>query len=144
MPVHVDVGSVCLFYSERSDQMKTLARTLGCTVAIAIAAVPVLAQTPAGPPAAGQATSETRPATTTVSGDTGLWFVPTGEILPARKWSLSAYRVNFDYDQGFTDVSRWPITFGVGARNRVEVFGALTAVTRIDRDIRPLFGPAPR
>ena len=67
--------------------------------------------------------------------------MPTGEILAARKWSLSAYRVNFDYDQGFTDVSRWPITFGVGARDRVEVFGALTAVTRIDRDIRPLFVP---
>ena len=48
---------------------------------------------------------ETRPATTTINGDTGLWFVPTGEVLPAKRWSLSAYRVNFDRDQGFTDVS---------------------------------------
>ncbi|HTH02123.1 MAG TPA: hypothetical protein VL882_17740, partial [Vicinamibacterales bacterium] len=53
---------------------------------------------------------ETRPATTTVNGDTGLWFVPTGEILPAKKWSVSAYRVNFDRNQGFTDVSDWPVT----------------------------------
>ena len=119
--------------------MKTLARTLGCAVAIAIGAVPVLAQTPAGTPVASQAPAETRPATTTVNGDTGLWFVPTGEILPPKKWSFSVYRVNFDYDQGFTDVSRWPITFGIGAGERVELFGAVTAVTRIDRDIRPLF-----
>ena len=119
--------------------MKTFARILGCAVAITATAIPVLAQTPAGQPAQPQAPSETRPATTTVNGDTGLWFVPTGEILAPRKWSFSAYRVNFDYDQGFTDVSRWPITFGVGAGERVEVFGAITAITRIDRDIRPLF-----
>ena len=65
------------------------------------------------------------PATTTISGDTGLWFVPTGEILPARNWSLSAYRVNFDYDQGFTDVSNWPVTFGFG------VGGSRGAVRRV-------------
>ena len=62
--------------------------------------------------------SSTRPATTTSSGDTGLWFVPTAEILPAKNWSISAYRVNFDYEQGFTDVSRFPITFGVGIADR--------------------------
>ena len=41
------------------------------------------------------------PATTTFLGDTGLWYVPTAEILPARKWSVSGYRVNFDDNQGF-------------------------------------------
>ena len=90
-------------------------------------------------PAIAQERQEMRPATTTASGDTGLWFVPTGEILPARKWSLSAYRVNFDYEQGFTDVSNFPITFGIGVRDRVELFGAVTAVNRIDRDVRPIF-----
>src|SRR6186997_268929 len=59
-------------------------------------------------------TRDTRPATTTFLGDTGLWYVPTGEVLPAGKWSFSAYRVNFDSNQGFTDVSNWPITFGFG------------------------------
>jgi outer membrane protein OmpA-like peptidoglycan-associated protein len=82
---------------------------------------------------------ETRPATTTFRGDTGLWFVPTGEVLPARRWSVSAYRVNFDYNQGFTDVSNWPITFGVGLGDRAELFGAWDVVRRIDRDARPLF-----
>src|SRR5262245_58881076 len=63
------------------------------------------AQTPSTPPPA--TTVETRPATTTFRGDTGLWMVPTGEILPDRKFSISAYRVNFDDNQGFTDISDW-------------------------------------
>jgi outer membrane protein OmpA-like peptidoglycan-associated protein len=90
-------------------------------------------------PAAAQ---ETRPATTTALGDTGLWFVPTAEVLPAKRWSATAHRVNVDYEQGFTDVSNWPLTFGFGLRDRVELFGAVTVVNRIDRDIRPLFGGA--
>src|SRR3972149_2644562 len=83
----------------------------------------------------------TRPATTTFRGDTGLWMVPTGEVLPARKGSISAYRVNFDDNQGFTDVSNWPVTFGIGVGDRAGIFGAWRLVNRIDRDIRPLFVP---
>src|SRR6476620_6375775 len=83
-------------------------------------------QTPQTSAPAATTPSETRPATTTVDGDTGLWFVPTGEILPAKKWSLSVYRVNFDRDQGFTDVSDWPLTVGVGVADRAEIFGAWT------------------
>jgi outer membrane protein OmpA-like peptidoglycan-associated protein len=98
-------------------------------------AAPVLAQAPPSPvPAA------TRPATTTASGDTGIWFVPTAETLAPRKWSVSVYRVNFDFQPGFTDVSNWPVTFGAGIGQRFELFGAVTAVRRIDRDLRPLFG----
>jgi outer membrane protein OmpA-like peptidoglycan-associated protein len=68
-----------------------------------------------------------------------LWYVPTGEVLPDRKWSVSAYRVNFDDNQGFTDVSNWPLTFAFGLKDRAEIFGAWTLVSRVDRDIRPLF-----
>jgi peptidoglycan-associated lipoprotein len=84
---------------------------------------------------------QTRPATTTFMGDTGLWYVPTGEVLPRKKWSISAYRVNFDDNQGFTDVSNWPLTFGFGLGDRAEIFGSWVLVNRIDRDIRPLFFP---
>jgi hypothetical protein len=85
-------------------------------------------------------TVDTRPAAPTPQGDTtGLWFVPSGDVLPDRKWSFSLYRVNFDYDQGFTDVSDWPVTFAVGLRDRFEIFGSLTIVNRIDRDVRPIF-----
>jgi outer membrane protein OmpA-like peptidoglycan-associated protein len=82
---------------------------------------------------------QTRPATTTFMGDTGLWYVPTGEVLPRKRWSISAYRVNFDDNQGFTDVSNWPLTFGFGVGGHAEIFGSWVLVNRIDRDIRPLF-----
>ena len=83
--------------------------------------------------------SITRPATTTFLGDTGLWFVPTGEVLPDGKVSFSAYRANFDRELGFTDISHHALTFGIGVRNRLELFGSFRVNTRIDRDVRPLF-----
>jgi outer membrane protein OmpA-like peptidoglycan-associated protein len=82
---------------------------------------------------------ETRSAKTTASGDTGLFFVPTAEVLPAKRFSFSLYRTNIDDGQGFTDVSNWPLTVGVGVGGRAEIFGAFNLMTRIDRDTRPLF-----
>jgi len=114
-------------------------RTLGLAGVLSAAGTTAFAQTPAAQTATPPPAAETRPATTTINGDTGLWFVPTGEVLPAKKWSLSAYRVNFDRDQGFTDISDWPVTFGVGLGDRAEIFGAWTVVRRVDRDVRPLF-----
>ena len=67
-------------------------------------------QTPMSQQPATMTNGDTRKATTTADGDTGLWFVPTGEILPAKRWSFSVYRVNFDYEEGFTDMSTWPVT----------------------------------
>ena len=123
--------------------MRQCASTWGLAAWLVATPLTAIAQTPAPqqlpPPPAS--TTETRPATTTYMGDTGLWMVPTGEILPAGKFSISAYRVNFDDNQGFTDVSNWPITFGYGVGDRAEIFGALTVVNRVDRDIRPLFAP---
>ncbi len=105
---------------------------LGFTVVMASAQPP-----PPAPPA--PTTTETRPAMTTFLGDTGLWYVPTAEILPARKWSVSGYRVNFDDNQGFTDVSNWPVTFAFGVKDHAELFGSFAVVNRIDRDVRPLY-----
>ncbi len=81
----------------------------------------------------------TRRATTTFLGDTGLWFVPTAEILPDGKISASGYRANFDREQGSTDISHFAVTFGIGVRDRVEFFGSFILDTRIDRDSRPIF-----
>ncbi|HEY6509249.1 MAG TPA: OmpA family protein [Vicinamibacterales bacterium] len=86
---------------------------------------------------------DTRPATPTFLGDTGLWFVPTAEVVRPKGVSVSVYRTEMDYNQGFTDVSFFPVTAAVGIGTRVEVFGSLRAVTRIDRDMRPLFSPDP-
>ena len=85
---------------------------------------------------------ETRPGTTTWLGDTGLWFVPTAEILPAGKVSVSGYRANIDREQGQTDISHFIGTFGIGVGDRVEIFGSVRADTRIRRDFRPLFDPS--
>src|SRR5258708_15139870 len=65
---------------------------------------------------------QTRPATTTFMGDTGLWYVPTGEVLPAKKWSMSAYRVSFNDNQGFSNVANWTLTFADCAGGRAENF----------------------
>jgi peptidoglycan-associated lipoprotein len=87
----------------------------------------------------GSSTPEDRPATSTDWGDTGLWFVPTGEVLPAGRLSFSFARTESDFEQGFTDVSSWPVSIGVGLGDRAEIFGSLRVVTRIDRDTTPLF-----
>jgi hypothetical protein len=112
-------------------------RILPLAVVCGLAAVSAAAQ----PRAPTAAPFDARAAIPTASGDTGLWSVPTAEVLLPREWSLSAHHVNADYDQGFTDVSNWPVTFGLGMDARVEVFAALTIVNRIDRDVRPLFFP---
>jgi outer membrane protein OmpA-like peptidoglycan-associated protein len=93
-------------------------------------------------PVTGSA-QDTRPATTTIYGDTGLWWLPTAEILPARKVSASAYRTNYDRQQGFTDISNFLGSVAVGVRDRVELFGSFRVVTRVDRDLRPLFTSDP-
>src|SRR4051812_42698268 len=98
----------------------------------------------AGPAWAQDATGpqDVRPAVTTFWGDTGLWFVPTAEILKPGGWAFGAYRTEQDFSQGATDVSHYPATFAVGAGSRMELFGAVRVVTAIDRDARPIFNPA--
>jgi outer membrane protein OmpA-like peptidoglycan-associated protein len=92
--------------------------------------------TTAPPQSSSQAaTTDTRPATTTFYGDTGLWFVPTAEIVPHGKGSGSGYRANWDYRQGLTDVSHFAITGAGGLKDRVEIFGSFRVDTRIDRDL---------
>lgn len=85
-------------------------------------------------------TDETRPALPTVSGDTGLWFVPTAEVLPAGRWSGSIYRANFDRRQGLTDVSHIGLTLARGFGDHVELFGGWRVV-RLARGTQPFFVP---
>ena len=81
-----------------------------------------------------------RPSLPTINGDTGLWFVPTAEVLPNGKWSFSAFRANFDRRQGLTDVNQIGLTAAIGLGDRFEVFGSWRTV-RLDRDVRPVFVP---
>src|SRR4051812_11479531 len=90
-------------------------------------------------PSSSTATAETRPATTTFFGDTGLWFAPTAEVLPGGKWSVSGNRRGTNFIQGYTNVGDFAGTFAVGIKNRAEIFGSFLFDTRIDRDLYPLF-----
>jgi hypothetical protein len=124
---------------------RVFAIVLAATLSVAAYAPAAFAQAPgpatSSPPSAMSAPSGQRPATPTVNGDTGLWFLPTGDVLPARRWSFGASRESVSFAQGFTEVSNWPITAAIGLRGRAELFGALIVVNRIDRDVRPLFFP---
>src|SRR5579862_3121169 len=92
------------------------------------------------PPSSSSATAEeTRPATTTFFGDTGLWFVPTAEVLANGKWSVSGYRRGTNYIEGYTNVGDFAGTFAVGIKDRAEIFGSLLVDTRVARNLRPVF-----
>src|SRR5262245_40795623 len=101
---------------------------------LANAQTPSPSQTSTPPPASSDAV---RPATTTFFGDTGLWYVPTAEVLPNGKWSVSGYRRGTNWIQGYTNVADFAATFGIGIEDRAEIFGSFLVDTRIDRDIRP-------
>ena len=120
-----------------------------CVMTLAVAAS-ALAQSGSSGTSTGQSTTatqasssstaeETRPATTTFNGDTGLWFVPTAEVLGKGQWSASAYRRGTNWIQGYTNVADFAGTFAYGFGGRTEVFGSFLVDTRIDRDIRPIF-----
>ena len=91
-------------------------------------------------PAAAQSGDATRPGGSTFLGDTGLWFVPTAEVLAGGAVAASGQFVDFNREQGFSNIQHVAGTFATGVGGRVEVFGSVRFLTRIDRDIRPLFG----
>ena len=108
-------------------------RSLKLAMACVLIAAGASAQTPA------TTDDSTRPATTTFTGDTGIWYVPTAEVLADGTWSVSAYRRGTNWIQGYTNVADFAGTFGYGIKDRAEIFGSFLVDTRIDRDIRPIF-----
>src|SRR2546427_12200161 len=59
------------------------------------------------------ATTDTRPATTTFYGDTGLWYVPTADILAHGKWSVSGDRRGTNLIHGCTHAADCATPFEV-------------------------------
>jgi outer membrane protein OmpA-like peptidoglycan-associated protein len=80
---------------------------------------------------------DSRPGGNTVFGDTGIWFVPTGETLPKGRWSGGSQLVNFDRSEGFSDITDIGGMFAFGATDRIEVFGTF-GMRRIDADLVPV------
>src|SRR5262245_16185544 len=97
------------------------------------------AQTPPASSTAPQSDTTTRPSTMTSVGDTGLWFVPTADVLPRHKWSAGGFRSGFTFKQGFTSVNELNGTFAFGAFRGMEIFGALTVDRSLNRNLRPVF-----
>jgi outer membrane protein OmpA-like peptidoglycan-associated protein len=87
----------------------------------------------------GAASDERRPTTTTFLGDTGIWYVPTAEILGSGTWSVGGARRGTNYVQGLSNVADFAGTAAVAIGPRVEVFGSFLADTRIDRSNVPVF-----
>jgi outer membrane protein OmpA-like peptidoglycan-associated protein len=108
----------------------------GLTAAVLLAGGSAHAQSSDAP---ASSTESTRPATTTVLGDTGLWFVPTGEVVPAGRVAGSAYYINDDRNEAFTDIGNFAGTISFGVRDRAELFAGFQFYRRIDADRRPLF-----
>jgi outer membrane protein OmpA-like peptidoglycan-associated protein len=80
---------------------------------------------------------DSRPGGNTIVGDTGIWFVPTGETLPKGKWSGGVQLVNFDRSEGFSDITDIGGMFAFGASDRIEIFGSF-GIRRIDSDMVPV------
>jgi len=118
--------------------MTTARRSSILAAACFLLSTAAFAQT-AAPASSPTPDAETRPATTTFFGDTGIWYVPTAEVLGNGKWSGTAYRRGTNWIQGYTNVADFAGTFAYGVKDRAEIFGSFLVDTRIDRDIRPIF-----
>lgn len=86
---------------------------------------------------AGAFAQDTRPGSSTIVGDTGLWFVPIAETLPKGEWTAGVQRVALNRSENFANISDIGGMFAFGATDKVEVFGAL-GFRRIDADLRPV------
>jgi outer membrane protein OmpA-like peptidoglycan-associated protein len=96
--------------------MKSL-RRLALVAALCVTAVPAAW--------AQGSNDQVRPGSSTVSGDTGLWFVPIAETVPKGKWAGGLQRVDINRSEGFVNVEDIGGMFAFGATDKIEVFGAL-------------------
>src|SRR4029450_1346695 len=123
--------------------LRSIGLIASCLIWSAGAAAQTTPATSSQQPTSSSSDSATRPATNTFFGDTGIWLAPTAARLPDKKWSVSGYRRGTNFVQGYSNVGDFAGTFGVGIKNRAEIFGSFLFDTRIDRDLRPIFGPEP-
>ena len=95
---------------------------------------------PPAPSTTQSSDASTRPATTTFYGDTGLWFVPTAEVLRARQVVGQRLPRAAPTTSRATPTSAIsPARSASASTDRAEIFGSFLFDTRIDRDVRPLF-----
>ena len=102
------------------------------------------AQTPRRTARARHPTDDTRPATTTSYGDTGLWFVPTAEVLRRRQVVGQRLPRGTELRPGLLERRRLRAARSAsGSRIAPRSSARSWSITRIDRDVRPLFAERP-
>src|SRR3954467_7748325 len=103
----------CLFcwYRWRYSPMMIAWRSAFLAAGFALLSTAAFAQAPASTSTTAVPDTATRPGTTTFFGDTGIWYVPTGEVLGDGKWSASGYRRGTNWIQGYTNVADFAGTF---------------------------------
>jgi len=122
--------------------MNLLSRLVASVAVCGVCATSAFAQgTQSSSQSSPSSSTDVRPATTTVFGDTGLWYVPTGEVLPKGRWSGSGYRTNIDRFEAYSDISNFRGTFAFGATDRVEM---IVGQTRSDGSTRQVDLPGCR
>jgi outer membrane protein OmpA-like peptidoglycan-associated protein len=77
---------------------------------------------------------EAHPATPSYEGTTGLFHLPSAYTLPKKRISVSLFRNNLDRDPKDEDISIHGVTLGVGATDRLELFGTFGIQNRVDAD----------
>jgi outer membrane protein OmpA-like peptidoglycan-associated protein len=77
---------------------------------------------------------EAHPATPNYEGTTGLFHLPSAYTLAKKRISVSLFRNNLDRDPKDEDISIHGVTLGVGATDRLELFGSFGFQNRIDAD----------
>lgn len=101
-------------------------------VSLLVVPVPVFAQSRTDPP-----TALGPSAGTSSLGDTGLWYVPAADVLPAGTLSAGLQHGTELRDRNSTKASFTAVTLSGGLGGRTEVFGAWHAGTEVDnRDSR--------
>jgi outer membrane protein OmpA-like peptidoglycan-associated protein len=75
-----------------------------------------------------------RPAAPSVQGDTGLFHLSSAYTLGKGKMAFGLYYDNFDRDPKDEDIAKFGLAMAYGATDKLEVFGSLDFLTRVDAD----------
>ena len=108
--------------------MKSLMRWLIAPVAMLLAPAPVVAQ----PQPAAESAVRPASAGATFLGDTGLWYVPAAEVLPAGVWNAGFSAASETRDRGAVKPSYGAMSAARGVGHRTELFGSWHLTTDVE------------
>ena len=78
--------------------------------------------------------SKVKQLTPTINGSTGLFHVPVADTLRQGEFSFSAKANQFNREPGDIDITRFPVSFTAGLRDRIEFFASYEVYKRVHSD----------